>query len=42
MKQEEFNQQFRNRPKSLSLKIIMATSEIKYMDALSVHQGAAG
>ncbi len=36
MRQEEFNQQFRERSKALSLEIIQITSGIKYGDALGV------
>lgn len=36
MKQEEFNEQFRQRTKLLSLKIIQSISTLRYDDALSI------
>ncbi len=36
MKQEEFNEQFRNRTKRLALEIIKLISPLKYSDALGV------
>lgn len=36
MKQEEFNELFRNRTKGLALKIIRITSPLKYSDALGI------
>jgi len=36
MKQEEFNELFRQRTKALSLEIIKIVSELKYSDALGI------